>query len=155
MTEDDVLNFAREGNLKEKIESIADDLDKINDFLSHHKLTFYGDSCICPATDFLRNPRITKQTMSWDSDEIPFEDLPEWIEDRQKYMAEKIYGVRKEKYLAYKEFMRNGKCSATTKKGKPCECSFLGGTPLPTHPADYDPDKKYYCNIHKRFGTNE
>ena len=152
MTEDDVLNLAREGNLKEKIESIADDLDKIRDLLSHHNLTFYGDSCIWPATNSLRNPRIARH---WDSDEIPFEDLPEWIEDRQKYKAEKIYGVSKEKYLAYKEFMRNGKCAATTRKGKPCEGSFWGGTPLPTHPADYDPDKKYYCGVHTRCGTNE
>ena len=78
---------------------------------------------------------------------IQSNELQEVLADRDAFIARK-FGVTKDHYHRWLEFIEYPQCSAVTKKGTQCknECGYVQ-TEMQT-PDNFDPKANYFCTTH-------
>ncbi len=78
------------------------------------------------------------------------EELEAVLIDRDAFIA-RHFGVTKDHYLRWIEFVRNPQCMANTRKGRQCQHSHF----LPEYEYDrpdrFDPNRHYFCHSHQEY----
>ncbi|MGL4483176.1 MAG: hypothetical protein ACRCTW_11740 [Lactococcus garvieae] len=136
-----------------RLESLLSELDQILVALKNDGLQFHPG--LMPPTgsfnDLLTNPLYSHLGVADGHAAfglpVLFEEIDEYRKDPTAFAAKKL-GVTKSHYEKWLDALNNGqKCWALTKNNKPCESTCFSR--LPKNPADYNPNKPVYCNIHK------
>lgn len=78
------------------------------------------------------------------------EELEVVLIDRDAFIAQH-FGVTKDHYLRWIEFVQNPQCMANTRKGRQCRNSYF----LPEYeydrPDKFDPNRHYFCHSHQEY----
>ena len=75
------------------------------------------------------------------------EELDDFLKDRDAAIAKK-FGVTKDHYHRWLEFIKNPQCSASTKKGTQCKNWYSAVETEMTTPDKFNPNANYFCNTH-------
>jgi len=102
-------------------------------------------------SDLRSNPRLTlsldiEHPTGGQTIHPPLVDLFEILRDEEAYVA-KHFGVMRDHYVAWKEFISHPRCMARTESGKPCQ-GAISQKNLPETPEKYQPNLGYYCSKH-------
>jgi len=81
---------------------------------------------------------------------IEAEKLEAVLNDRDAFIA-RHFGVTKDHYLLWIEFIRNPQCMATTRKGRQCRSSYWGAESEFNSPDKFDPNRNYFCHSHQEY----
>lgn len=79
--------------------------------------------------------------------QIKREELKDFLKDRDAAIA-KRFGVTKDHYHRWLEFIKDPQCSASTRKGTQCKHWVPCVETDITTPDKYNPDADYFCTIH-------
>lgn len=86
----------------------------------------------------------------WQPVFIESEDLEAAVKDCDAFVAGH-FGVTKDHYLRWIEFIRNPQCMAKTRKGRQCRSSYFGPEREYDKPDKFDPDRHYFCHSHQEY----
>ena len=78
------------------------------------------------------------------------EALKETLDDRDVIIAKK-FGVTKDHYRRWLEFIENPQCAAVTKKGQQCKNPCWWDEKEITTPDKFDPTCNYFCPTHSEY----
>lgn len=78
------------------------------------------------------------------------EELEAVLNDRDAFIA-KHFGVTKDHYLRWVEFVLNPQCMAKTRKGRQCRSSYYSPEHEYNRPDKFDPNRHYFCHSHREY----
>jgi hypothetical protein len=76
--------------------------------------------------------------------ELTADEVKTYLEDPDAFMARQ-HGVPLDLFRDWREFARDPRCRAATKKGRRCENEL----PVPNTPAQFRPGVTDYCRVHQ------